>query len=116
MKFPLSRVAEFTQASGRFDHAALAEGYSIDTRTVQPGELFFAIKGERLDGHDYVEAALQKGAVAAVNPASLLHRFADNAKGRLAADTTAAPHLRSAAARQPCPAKRSPLMDTVTWK
>ncbi len=66
MKLPLSRVAEFTQGSGSFDHAAIAEGYSIDTRTLRPGELFFAIKGERLDGHDYVEAALQAGAVAAV--------------------------------------------------
>ena len=33
---------------------------------LQPGELFFAVRGERLDGHDYVEAALAKGAVAAV--------------------------------------------------
>ena len=36
----------------------MALGYSIDSRTVQPGELFFAVKGERLDGHDFVEHAL----------------------------------------------------------
>ena len=66
MKLSLGRVAEFVQGSGSFDHAAIAEGYSIDTRTLRPGELFFAIKGERLDGHDYVEAALAAGAVAAV--------------------------------------------------
>ena len=36
-------------------------GYSIDSRTLQPGELFFAVRGERLDGHDYVEAALAQG-------------------------------------------------------
>jgi UDP-N-acetylmuramoyl-tripeptide--D-alanyl-D-alanine ligase len=41
-------------------------GYSIDSRTVQPGELFFAVKGERLDGHDYVAAALDRGAAGAV--------------------------------------------------
>ena len=41
-------------------------GYSIDSRTVQEGELFFAVKGERLDGHDYVVAALDRGAVGAV--------------------------------------------------
>ena len=29
-----------------------ATGYSIDSRTVAPGELFFAVRGERLDGHD----------------------------------------------------------------
>ena len=43
-----------------------AQGYSIDSRTVAPGELFFAVRGERLDGHDFVAAALERGAVAAV--------------------------------------------------
>ncbi len=46
--------------------AAEVRGYSIDSRTVEPGELFFAVKGERFDGHDFVEAALERGAVAAV--------------------------------------------------
>jgi UDP-N-acetylmuramoyl-tripeptide--D-alanyl-D-alanine ligase len=41
-------------------------GYSIDSRTVAPGELFFAVRGERLDGHDFVAAAIARGAVAAV--------------------------------------------------
>ncbi len=41
-------------------------GYSIDSRTVAPGELFFAVRGEKLDGHDYVAAAVERGAVAAV--------------------------------------------------
>jgi UDP-N-acetylmuramoyl-tripeptide--D-alanyl-D-alanine ligase len=44
----------------------VATGYSIDSRTVAPGDLFFAVRGERLDGHDYVAAALERGAVAAV--------------------------------------------------
>ncbi len=66
MKLSLARAAEFMQATGEFDPAAVAGGYSIDSRTLQPGELFFAVRGERLDGHDYVEAALAKGAVAAV--------------------------------------------------
>jgi UDP-N-acetylmuramoyl-tripeptide--D-alanyl-D-alanine ligase len=37
-------------------------GISIDTRTIQPGELFFAIKGDRTDGHDYVDQAFAAGA------------------------------------------------------
>lgn len=41
-------------------------GVSIDTRTLAPGELFVAIKGENSDGHDHVRAALDKGAAAAV--------------------------------------------------
>jgi UDP-N-acetylmuramoyl-tripeptide--D-alanyl-D-alanine ligase len=66
MKLPLSRVAEWVGASGEFDHQAVARGYSIDSRTIQAGELFFAVKGERMDGHDFVAQALAKGAVAAV--------------------------------------------------
>jgi UDP-N-acetylmuramoyl-tripeptide--D-alanyl-D-alanine ligase len=66
MKLALTRVAEFLSASGEFDHAAVAQGYSIDSRTVQPGELFFAVKGEHMDGHDFVSQALEKGAAAAV--------------------------------------------------
>jgi UDP-N-acetylmuramoyl-tripeptide--D-alanyl-D-alanine ligase len=46
--------------------ALLAEGYSIDSRTVAPGELFFAVRGERFDGHDFVAAAVARGAVGAV--------------------------------------------------
>ena len=41
-------------------------GCSIDSRTVGAGELFFAVRGERHDGHDFVEAALRRGAIAAV--------------------------------------------------
>jgi len=45
---------------------ASVSGISIDTRTVEAGDLFFAIKGDNNDGHDYVAAALEKGAAAAV--------------------------------------------------
>ncbi len=41
-------------------------GISIDSRTVQQDDLFFAILGDQLDGHDYVENALAQGACAAV--------------------------------------------------
>ncbi|GJE11409.1 MULTISPECIES: UDP-N-acetylmuramoylalanyl-D-glutamyl-2,6-diaminopimelate--D-alanyl-D-alanine ligase [Methylobacterium] len=41
-------------------------GASIDTRTIQPGDLFFAIRGEARDGHDFVADALGRGAGAAV--------------------------------------------------
>lgn len=42
-----------------------ASGVSIDTRTLQPGDLFVALKDIR-DGHDFVASALQKGAAAAL--------------------------------------------------
>jgi UDP-N-acetylmuramoyl-tripeptide--D-alanyl-D-alanine ligase len=41
-------------------------GYSIDSRTVAAGDLFFAIRGPHHDGHDYIEAALERGAAGAV--------------------------------------------------
>ncbi len=41
-------------------------GVSIDSRTVNPGEAFFAIRGDRFDGHDYVGKAAAQGAAVAV--------------------------------------------------
>jgi UDP-N-acetylmuramoyl-tripeptide--D-alanyl-D-alanine ligase len=46
--------------------AVRVSGYSIDSRTAGEGDLFFAVRGERLDGHDFASAALARGAVAAV--------------------------------------------------
>jgi len=43
-----------------------ATGISIDSRTVQPGDLFVALQGPSFDGHDFIAAALAKGAVAAM--------------------------------------------------
>jgi len=42
------------------------EGVSTDTRTLQPGELFVALTGERFDGHAFLEQARECGAVAAL--------------------------------------------------
>ena len=57
--------------------AAVATGYSIDSRTIAAGDLFFAIHGERLNGHDYVDAALAAGAVAAVVARQELPRYTE---------------------------------------
>ena len=43
-----------------------ATGISIDTRTIQPGDLFVALEGPRFDGHDFVADALNRGAAAAM--------------------------------------------------
>ena len=66
MKLTLGQIADWIHAEGDFDTSAEALGYGIDSRTIGAGELFFAVKGERLDGHDYVATALDDGAVAAV--------------------------------------------------
>jgi UDP-N-acetylmuramoyl-tripeptide--D-alanyl-D-alanine ligase len=100
MKLPLWRIAEFTEGSGSFDREQVASGYSIDSRTLQPGDLFFAIKGERFDGHDFVEAALKSGAVAAV--VSLDHASDFSAAPRILAvqDTLVALQRLGAAVRR----------------
>jgi len=49
------------------DPSALVEDITLDSRGVQKGSLFIAIRGERSDGHDYIEAAFEKGACAALS-------------------------------------------------
>ena len=66
MKLTLGQIADLLHAEGDIDTSAQALGYSIDSRTLNAGDLFFAVRGERVDGHDFVESALQNGAVAAV--------------------------------------------------
>jgi UDP-N-acetylmuramoyl-tripeptide--D-alanyl-D-alanine ligase len=51
---------------------ALVTGYSIDSRTLQVGDLFFAIHGERFDGHAFVAEVLANGATAVVIARSML--------------------------------------------
>ncbi len=43
----------------------VANGVSIDTRDLKPGDIFVALPGEHVDGHEYVEAAFEAGAAAA---------------------------------------------------
>lgn len=101
MKLHLAKIAEFIQAATQsLDLTAMAEGYSIDTRTLQPGELFFAIVGERLDGHDFVDAALQAGAVAAVVDQAHAARFAESLPLLVVHNTTEALQQLGAAARR----------------
>jgi UDP-N-acetylmuramoyl-tripeptide--D-alanyl-D-alanine ligase len=70
MKLQLQDIAAWTGAELRLwagDPADQpATGYSIDTRTLAPGDLFFAIRGERYDAHEFVASALERGARAAV--------------------------------------------------
>jgi UDP-N-acetylmuramoyl-tripeptide--D-alanyl-D-alanine ligase len=90
VKLNLGRVAEFIGAAGAFDQAAVAQGYSIDSRTIGAGELFFAVRGERLDGHDYVQGALERGAVAAVIANDQAARFGAEKRLLKVDDTLAA--------------------------
>ncbi|PYX39002.1 MAG: UDP-N-acetylmuramoyl-tripeptide--D-alanyl-D-alanine ligase [Acidobacteria bacterium] len=100
MNLPLSRIAEFIAATGDFDPKAIAEGYSIDSRTVRPGELFFAVRGERLDGHDFIDQALARGAVAAVVRGDHLARYPIRAQLVAVEDTLVALQTLATAVRR----------------
>ncbi|GAA4184932.1 UDP-N-acetylmuramoyl-tripeptide--D-alanyl-D-alanine ligase [Streptosporangium oxazolinicum] len=64
---PLARIAEITSGAlaGMADPRAVVRGPVVtDSRAVEPGSLFVAIKGERVDGHDFAAQAVAAGAVA----------------------------------------------------
>ena len=69
MTRPLWTFPEFLQATRGRPLGIKPEtisGISIDSRTVAPGDAFFAIRGEQFDGHDFVSAAIAGGAACAV--------------------------------------------------
>ncbi len=64
---PLWTAAEAEAATGGHSTAPWeAEGVSLDTRTLAAGDLFIAVRGERLDGHDFLKDAFAAGAAAAM--------------------------------------------------
>jgi UDP-N-acetylmuramoyl-tripeptide--D-alanyl-D-alanine ligase len=65
-------------------------GLSIDTRTIAPGEAYFAIKGDVHDGHAFVAAALKAGAALAVVEAAQRDKFAADAPLLVVEDVLAA--------------------------
>jgi UDP-N-acetylmuramoyl-tripeptide--D-alanyl-D-alanine ligase len=100
VKLTLGKIAEFISAKGEFERESIASGYSIDSRTVGGGQLFFAVKGERLDGHDYAEQALEKGAAAAVVRRDQLGRFPGHARLLAVDDTLTALQTLATAVRR----------------
>jgi UDP-N-acetylmuramoyl-tripeptide--D-alanyl-D-alanine ligase len=100
MKLALSKIAEFVSAEGKFPAEEVAQGYSIDSRTVGAGQLFFAVKGERLDGHDFVEQALQKGALAAVVCRDQVNRYPKKERLLAVEDTLVALQTLATAVRK----------------
>jgi UDP-N-acetylmuramoyl-tripeptide--D-alanyl-D-alanine ligase len=100
MKLSLTKVAEFISATGRFAAEAVVNGYSIDSRTLGPGQLFFAVKGERLDGHDFVEQTLEKGAAAAVVRSDQAGRYQGETRLLAVEDTLVALQTLATAVRK----------------
>lgn len=65
MMLDLQEAARVMRAAGT-PRAAQAGGWSVDTRTQNPGDVYFALRGPNFDGHDFVPAALASGAAALV--------------------------------------------------
>jgi UDP-N-acetylmuramoyl-tripeptide--D-alanyl-D-alanine ligase len=62
IKHALQGKAKLVASS--FDSAKRIRRVSTDSRSIQPGDLFIAIKGEAFDGHDFIAKAVEKGAAA----------------------------------------------------
>src|SRR5579864_4200222 len=89
-------------------HGALPQsvsGISIDTRTIKPGEAFFAIQGDNRDGHQFVTAALAAKAGVAVVAADRRGQFPHDAPLLVVPDVLAALRDLANAARQRTGAK-----------
>jgi len=85
MRWTVEEVANVLGVTppGGLDALARLAGVSIDSRTVARGELFIAIHGPRHDGHNYVAAALDAGALAAVVAQDRVAGFADPVRSKL---------------------------------
>lgn len=62
----LNNIIEAIHADCTFTGDLTITGVSTDTRTIQPGDLFIALVGERFDAHDYIDIAEKNGAAAVV--------------------------------------------------
>src|ERR1700731_4743396 len=85
-----SAMAEAMRASINGALAPVVSGLSIDSRTIAPGEAYFAIKGDVHDGHDFVAAALKAGAALAVVEKAQAGKFASDAPLLVVDDVLAA--------------------------
>jgi UDP-N-acetylmuramoyl-tripeptide--D-alanyl-D-alanine ligase len=65
-EFSIKALARIIKADPAGDIGGSITGVSTDSRTVKPGDCFFAIAGDNFDGHNYVGQAIAKGAVCAV--------------------------------------------------
>lgn len=66
----LSQLIDVLNASPRHlppdHHQKMALGLSTDTRQIEPGQIFLALRGESFDGHRFVKQAIAAGAIAAI--------------------------------------------------
>ncbi|KXH80942.1 UDP-N-acetylmuramoyl-tripeptide--D-alanyl-D-alanine ligase [Sporosarcina sp. HYO08] len=66
MKRTLTEIAGWLTTDGQCLDGVSVSGVSIDSRTVKKGDLFVPFRGEHVNGHQYVEKAIEQGAAAAL--------------------------------------------------
>lgn len=66
MRMSLAEVAKITDGELFYSSSAIIKNISLDSREIEKGTLFLAIKGERFDGHDFIGKAFEEGACAIV--------------------------------------------------
>lgn len=64
--FPTQPLASWSEGRWHGSVPRFVRGFSIDSRTLQPGDLFVALTTEKRDGHEYIAAAADRGAAAAL--------------------------------------------------
>ncbi|WP_417453825.1 UDP-N-acetylmuramoyl-tripeptide--D-alanyl-D-alanine ligase [Kiloniella sp.] len=105
MREVLWTAADAASATGgENSHDWQATGLSLNTRSLEKGDLFFALQGPNFDGHDYVAKAFEEGASAAVVQRRP-ERLSDNAPLLIVDDTLGALNRFGAAARANSTAK-----------
>jgi UDP-N-acetylmuramoyl-tripeptide--D-alanyl-D-alanine ligase len=87
-------------------------GWSVDTRTQNPGDVYFALRGPNHDGHDFLDAAIEKGAAAVVVESGIRLRLVQGGAGF-------SPPIRAKLGPPPCelvvPDTERALQDLAQW-
>lgn len=106
-------LARWAQGAWLRPPASAPVGVCSDTRSLEPGCLFLALRGERFDGHDFVEEALARGASAALVATANLARYPRTLPLLAVNDTRAALTRLAAGHRASLPAPRIGITGSV---
>ena len=85
----LGQIAKYAKAElhPAIEESRIVRAVSIDTRTLNEGDVYVPIIGERLDGHRFIDTAFDKGAIASFHDASHITSH-DDSRTYLAVDDT----------------------------
>lgn len=103
MSEPLWTLEDMIAATGgkaQGSPGAEITGVSIDTRTLQPGDAFVAIQGDRFDGHDFLDAAMKAGAAVAIVADEQMPNLPDDGRYLIVEDPLEALRQLGVAARE----------------